>query len=107
MAETTNQEQHLSKADQWRARIAEQAHSGLTVKEFCKQQGVSDHSFYFWRKRLRDDQPVRFALVDREVIYRDGMGAGLEVILTGGERLRIGAGVDAAMLRMVLTVLRA
>jgi hypothetical protein len=33
--------------------------------------------------------------------------AGLELVLASGERLRIGAAVDAATLRMVLEVLRA
>ena len=36
----------------WRDRLARFRKSGLTVKEFCRQEGVSDPSFYQWRKRL-------------------------------------------------------
>jgi len=36
----------------WRDRLARFRTSGLTVKEFCRQEGVSDPSFYQWRKRL-------------------------------------------------------
>ena len=51
--------------DQWRERIAEQARSGLSVQQFCKDRGIAEHAFYYWRKRLQDAEPVRFALVDR------------------------------------------
>jgi len=36
----------------WRDRLARFHKSSLTVKEFCLQEGVSDPSFYQWRKRL-------------------------------------------------------
>ena len=53
-------------------------------------------------------QPMRFALVEREGA-RQGPAteAELELVLTTGERLRIGAGVDATTLRTVLEVSRA
>ena len=36
----------------WRDRLARFHECRLTVKEFCRQEGVSDPSFYQWRKRL-------------------------------------------------------
>ncbi|MDP6554528.1 MAG: transposase [Pirellulaceae bacterium] len=36
----------------WRDRLARFNNCKLTVKEFCRQEGVSDPSFYQWRKRL-------------------------------------------------------
>jgi len=50
--------------DYWRERIAAQERSGLTVGRFCKEQGLTEQSFYLWRKRLREQQPMRFALVE-------------------------------------------
>src|SRR5438034_6815014 len=50
--------------DYWRERIAEQERSGLTVGRFCKEQGLTEQSFYLWRKRLLEQQPMRFALVE-------------------------------------------
>ena len=41
----------------WRDRLARFDNSNLTVKQFCRQEGVSDPSFYQWRKRLKRDQP--------------------------------------------------
>jgi hypothetical protein len=77
------------------------------VKQFCKEQGLTEYSFYAWRKRLQDAGPVRFALVERRRRRQEPAAeAALELVLTTGERLRISAGVDAATLRAVLDVLR-
>jgi hypothetical protein len=95
------------KTDEWAERIAAQQRSGITVRQFCKEQGLTEYSFYAWRKRLQKTEPVRFALVDRRVTGQEpATETVLELVLTTGERLRIGAGVDAATLRTVLEVLR-
>ena len=39
----------------WRDRLARFGKCKLTVKEFCRQEGVSNPSFYQWRKRLTKD----------------------------------------------------
>jgi len=101
---TVEEKPSISARDQWRERISEQARSGISIKQFCKDRGIAEHSFYAWRRRLRTE-PVRFALVER---------AGgppltewnLELTLLNGERLRIGAGVDTVTLRAVLETLR-
>ena len=36
----------------WRMVMEEHRNSGFTIKKFCKQQGISEPSFYAWRKRL-------------------------------------------------------
>jgi len=96
------------KAGEWAERIAAQQRSGITVKQFCRDQGLTEHSFYAWRKRLRETGPVRFALVERSARRQERTAeAALELVLASGERLRIGPGVDTATLRVVLDVLRA
>lgn len=95
-----------SAADQWRERIAEQQRSGISVKQFCKERGFSQYSFYAWRKRLRKPEPVHFALVDRGLAAEATMDACVELILPRGERLRIAPGVDPATLRTILDALR-
>lgn len=70
----------------------------------CEQHGISEQSFYQWRKRLAAQLPMKFALVEAG---RSGAGtACLELMLTSGERLRIAPGVDGATLRTVLGILR-
>ena len=96
-----------AKAEEWGERIAAQGRSGMSVKQFCKEQGLTECS-YAWRKRLRNESgPVRFALVERSACRQERRAEpALELMLTTGERLRIGAGVDSATLRSVLGVLR-
>ena len=97
-----------SKADEWAERIDAQQRSGISVKQFCKEQGLTEYSFYAWRKRLQGAGPVRFALVERKARQQERTAeAVLELVLTTGERLRIGAGMDSATLRTVLDILRA
>jgi hypothetical protein len=96
------------KADQWAEHIATQQRSGISVKQFCKEQGLTEYSFYSWRKRLQKKAPIRFALVDRGAARQEpSTEAALELVLATGERLRIGTGVDVGTLRRVLDVLRA
>src|SRR5579859_92048 len=89
----------------WRNLIAEQEQSGLSVRAFCQKHRASEHSFYQWRKRLAERLPVKFALVETSRSATAAVAA-VEVILTSGERLRIAPGIDAATLRLVLSVLR-
>jgi transposase-like protein len=109
MTETITEESGPNKNDQWRERIAEQERSGMSVKKFCKERGIREHLFFYWRKRLRNQQqPVRFALVEKGAVRQaPAPEADLELVLATGERLRIGAGVNAATLRTVLEALRA
>lgn len=34
------------KADDWAERIAAQQRSGMSVKQFCKERGLTEYSFY-------------------------------------------------------------
>jgi hypothetical protein len=96
------------RAEDWRELIEAQQRSGVSVRRFCEEQGFTEQSFYFWRKRLRKQTPMRFALVETRGTRREHAAeATLELVLTTGERLRIGAGVDPAALRKVLEALRA
>ena len=54
-----------AKADQWAERIAAQQRAGISVKQFCKEQGRTEYCSYTWRKGLQETGPVRVALVDR------------------------------------------
>ena len=94
-----------ARLDLWRQLIAAQQQSGMSVRAFCQQRRTSEYSFYHWRKRLAEQVPLKFALVETSRSAPAGVAA-VEVMLTSGERLRIVPGVDAATLRLVLNVLR-
>ncbi len=90
----------------WAELIARHAQSGKTVEAFCQENGVGSPLFYTWRKRLAaEGKPLAFALVEPAGLGSK-RGEPMELILTSGDRLRIGAGADVATLRLVLGVLR-
>lgn len=75
------------------------------MRIFCQQHRTSEYSFYHWRKRLREQLPMKFALVETHRAAPTAVAA-VEVILASGERVRIVPGTDAATLRLVLSVMR-
>lgn len=87
--------------DYWLQVIAQQEKSGQSVRVFCREHGVGEHSFYMWRQRLRNATPLNFALVETGPLSNPVC---VELILASGDRLRIPAQAD--VLRTVLTVLR-
>ena len=41
---------------QQRAQIIQECQSsGLSNKEYCRQQGISEKTYYYWRRKLRDE----------------------------------------------------
>jgi transposase-like protein len=46
-------QQNRSAEAVWRERLARFDKCNLTVAEFCRREGVSDPSFYQWRRRLQ------------------------------------------------------
>ena len=89
----------------WSRLISEQEASGQAVRLFCQEHAIGEHCFYYWRKRLRKDETVRFALLETKTQMEE-MPPVLELVLSTGERLRIGNGVNAATLRVVLEAVR-
>lgn len=42
------------RAQTWAMLIQECNNSGLTKREFCQQRGISEKSFYYWLRKLRN-----------------------------------------------------
>src|ERR1044071_2637314 len=51
----------MSAADRWRILLHQQRSSDLSVAAFCRRAGVSQPSFYAWRRKLQGE--VAFAEV--------------------------------------------
>ena len=114
MARKTKSEKELH----WREMVNRQAVSGLSVRQFCAKQRISEPSFYAWRKRLegRNDETKRpgdvrhrLEVPDRgrgfiPVQVRDAAGA-LEVIHPSGCHVCVTGEVHLPMLRQVLDLL--
>ena len=44
-----------AKLEAWASRFAEQKASGLTVADWCQQNNISKHSYFYWKRRLKDE----------------------------------------------------
>lgn len=109
-------EKQVASAEQeqfWRMVFETHQGSGLTIKQFCKNEGISEAAFYAWRKKLTADhasasptKPPSASGAFVEVALRDAPGAALELVLSSGHRLRISPNIDAALLERVLATLK-
>ena len=64
-----------AKIEQWSERLERFERSGLAVVEFCRQEGVSQPSFYQWRKKLtRPARHVQQAVTNGRQMPRAGRG---------------------------------
>lgn len=101
----------------WREILNRQAESGLSVREFCAKEEVSEPSFYAWRKKLRErqnegadarkprrsaDDPDSPLFVPLELV---DSAETLEVVHPLGYRVRIIGDVNPGTLRHVIEVL--
>ena len=95
----------------WREEDARRAltaleRSGLSLREYCRESGVSERKLRRWRKRL--SEPTGDGATFREVREVSGPTARASEpefvgeVLVGGYRVRAPLGFDAAELRRLL-----
>lgn len=111
---SVTKKQDVEKARYWQVVIRDAARSGMSTRAFCRQRKLRECQFYWWQRRLKEKRPpastlrgpasgpASFALVSDEAGSAD---AGIELLLSGGRRLRIAKGVDEPTLRSVLAAL--
>lgn len=105
---------------EWESRLARWRKSGLTVRQFCLSEGVSEPSFFQWRKRLAggitppsNSEPVGAGVrpvarfLPLELIGSSPTDdRAVEIRLPTGVVLRVPAGVDDARLRLIVQLMR-
>jgi hypothetical protein len=110
----------------WRTHIDRWATSGLNIRDYCARHGLTEPSFYAWRRELaardreavaatpapptrpttpsrRTPVPSRPAFVPVRVVP----DRPLELVLRSGHTLRVPPGYDASHLRAVADALEA
>ena len=92
------------RAQQWAMVVQECRSSGLTNREYCRQRGISEKSFYYWLRKCRGQMAEaagpQIVQLESPVISTDM----LQIQYRGAE-LRLPAGVDmdavSALLRSI------
>ncbi len=119
----------------WRRAIARWGKCDLNVREFCGQEGLSQASFYWWRRELakrdqrrQESTPTRRAGRSSAKTRSNGSGRSrtlpafvpvrvlsdtsamlaantIEIALRSGHQVRVGTDVNAAALAQIVAVL--
>jgi transposase-like protein len=87
--------------EEWRQIIAGQASSGLTVAAYCLERGITQGSFYTWKRRLRQPAKRNCSLKPAFVEVtpsRVGTAGTIEICLRGGRHLLARRGFDRELL---------
>ena len=90
------------RAQTWAKLIQECNNSGLSKREFCRQRGISEKSFYYWLRKLRS-QIAEAAVPQLVQLEPDQAPDDMLQIQDRGAELTLPVGVDmdavAALLR--------
>ena len=104
------------KERKWRRVVRRWRRTGLSIRAFCRAEGIGEHLFYWWRRELaRRDQhkaaahkrvtgtSKTAAFVPVRVVA--DQSAGIEIVLRGGQVVRLHSGFDRQALTQVLAIL--
>lgn len=89
-----NSRRDLAKERRWRELVERQLASGLSARAFCRREGLSEASFYAWRRTLDERDGQRGASAKScpafvPVAVTGGPRAGFVLELSGGRVLRL------------------
>lgn len=125
-----NQRRSVEKESYWRGQLERQSTSGLSIRRWCRENGVSEPTYYVWRRKLQNRDHERglperdshallseaaFApgFVAMDVLTSDvvtsavasaGCTAKLEIDVAGGVVIRLRENASAETLERVLSV---
>ena len=68
---TTKEKIHQLHLSEWITRFADQKASGLTVKQWCEQNGFTIHTYNYWKHILKEEV-VNKALPDIGSVLPEG-----------------------------------
>ena len=91
----------------WRDVLKRQATSDLSIRKFCEIEGVSQPSFYAWRRRLQEQGSPRNELVGGNAFIPLKVldaTATLEVVHPHGCQVRISGMVDVVALKREISL---
>lgn len=94
-------------AARWRKLLAAQARSGQSIRAFCDSQGLSEPSFYAWRRELARSARGSEAATPTFVPLQVMPSAAIEVTWPTGVVVRVPAGADGDMAVRLVAALRA
>ena len=94
--------------EEWRQIIDGQQTSGLTVAAYCLERGITQGTFYTWKRRLRSPAKLNGSPVPAFVEVKPPptpAAGGIEICLPGERRLLVRSGFDHDLLSELVHVM--
>ena len=102
--QTVNQQRKLS---EWAERVSACRSSGLSVKTWCRENGISEQTYYKWQRRLyelaQNQQGNRFAEITPQTGNHNGIAVTVQL---GSVELSVYNGADATTVEAVLRAVK-
>lgn len=96
---------HQQKAAQWLSRIEACRSSGMSVRDWCAEQGLSYHTYYKWQQRL-----FQACSTESQQFYEvdccQSTGSATVTLRAGEYSLDIYAGADSGTIASVLRAIK-
>jgi transposase-like protein len=89
----------------WAGRLARFGDSGLSVLDFCRQEGIAPQCFYYWRRKLADPAVAAADAPEFLPVRLAPAASPVELVLPGGATLRLSPGCDLAFVRALVLAL--
>ena len=94
----------------WAERIAECRSSGMSVRAWCRENEISEKTYYYWQRRLYQQmvsatECVDFAEIPRGVQTEQSTGTAAKVCLSGAT-IEVYPGADIQMIRVILETMK-
>jgi hypothetical protein len=92
--------------------VAQWRKSGESQASFARRHHIPGWTFWYWCRKLSDEASIRESVTAAPPTFVPVQMAGdptapvIEIVLSGGERLRIGAAAPPELVQVVVTTLR-
>jgi len=96
--------------NQWEQRLAEYEGSGKTIKAWCQDQVIRENQFYYWRKRLQEDQekiePIKWLSLGLDNNKPVNLAPDTIAVHIGQVTVEVKKGFDQQLLREIVQSLQ-
>ena len=109
--QSSRAEENKRKRGYWSSHIERWQESGASQTEYCKEHGLKDHQFTYWKKRIvQTETAAKFVSLNLSSFTNKQPpqpGSPLRVVVSNGLKVEVEAGFDPHLLCQLIVALRA
>ena len=86
----------------WLQAFENQKESGLTKTDYCRQNNIPEHRFYYWQRRLNSPSESSGGFARIEIVDSN-QNSGISLVLAGGVRAELSSDFNESALRRFIS----